>query len=117
MPALQLFSMTKFITTVSRPGTLAPAELHRSDHRQVVCQQLADEDILSLDDPDVVEKYCPELAMIPILERIDEDGKEITRQNENRITLWMPLAHAAGLIIPLRSTKGGDPCRLCRLRI
>lgn len=67
-----------------------------------MCLQLIDEGILSLDDPDVVEKYCPELAKIPILESIQEDGKEITREKKNRITLRMLLAHTAGKRFPPR---------------
>lgn len=95
MAALQLFSMTKFITTVG-PAPVYEHQWMPADATQVVCLQLVDEGILSLDDPDIVEKYCPELAKVPILERIEEDGKEITREKKNRITLRMLLAHTAG---------------------
>lgn len=55
-----------------------------------------DEGLVTLDDPEVVEKYCPELKDLPILESIDENGKESTRPKKNRITLRMLLAHTAG---------------------
>jgi methyl acetate hydrolase len=49
-----------------------------------------------MDDPDVVDKYCPELAKLPILEGYTEDGKEILTKAKNRITLKMLLTHTSG---------------------
>lgn len=63
---------------------------------QIACWQLVDRGLISMDDPDVVDKYCPELAKLPILEGYTEDGKEILSKPKNRITLKMLLTHTSG---------------------
>lgn len=49
-----------------------------------------------MDDPDIVEKYCPELGKLQILEGYTDDGKEIMTKPKTRITLKMLLTHTSG---------------------
>lgn len=49
-----------------------------------------------MDDPDVVEKYCPELGKLEILEGYTDDGKETMTKPKTKITLQMLLTHTSG---------------------
>ena len=77
MPVLQLFSQTKFVTCVA------------------VMQQV-EKGLLTLDDPEIVLKYCPELGELPICKGYDEHGQAILEKPENKITLRMLLDHTSG---------------------
>lgn len=62
----------------------------------IVALQAVDKGLLSLDSPDDVDKYCPELANIPILQSVSEtEGVKLVPKTK-RITLRMLLAHTAG---------------------
>ncbi|KAH8699068.1 beta-lactamase family protein [Talaromyces proteolyticus] len=56
----------------------------------IACMQLVEKGVLSLDDPDQVEKLSWELKDIKVL----QDGKLV--EKKNRITLRMLLSHTAG---------------------
>lgn len=75
--ALQLFSMTKFVTAIA------------------VLQQV-EKGLLELDDASVVERLCPELSKLPICKGYGDDGKAILEQPKNKITLRMLLDHTSG---------------------
>ncbi|ORY32004.1 beta-lactamase/transpeptidase-like protein [Naematelia encephala] len=81
---LQLFSMTKFITTIAS-------------------LQAVDRGLVTLDDADIVAKYCPEIAEMKILKGYTEDGKEILEQAKGRPTLRMLLSHNAGMVYQFNS--------------
>jgi CubicO group peptidase (beta-lactamase class C family) len=51
-----------------------------------------------LTDPEVIAKYCPELALdkLEILEGFDENGEPKMRKAKTAITLEMLLTHSAG---------------------
>jgi methyl acetate hydrolase len=96
---LQLFSTTKLVTAVRHSGpdpnrtSLLPFNIAEL---QIACHQLVDQGKISLHDPDVIAKYCPELGELDILEGYDAEGKEILSKPRNRITLNMLLTHTSG---------------------
>lgn len=55
--------------------------------------QLVEQGKLSLDDADLAEKLCPELAAVKILTGFDDNDKPILKEKKNRITLRMLLSH------------------------
>ncbi|KAK8858905.1 hypothetical protein IAR55_003136 [Kwoniella newhampshirensis] len=75
---LSIFSMTKFITTIA-------------------CLQLVDQGLIDLEDYDLVERFCPEIGELQILEGYTEDGKEILRSPKSKINLMMLLSHVSGM--------------------
>ncbi|ORY32011.1 beta-lactamase/transpeptidase-like protein [Naematelia encephala] len=75
---LQLFSMTKFVTAIA-------------------CWQQVDKGVLSMDDPALIEKHCPELWQQPILEGYSETGEAITKPRQTPLTLRHLLTHTSGL--------------------
>ncbi|TVY85227.1 Acyltransferase LovD [Lachnellula suecica] len=62
----------------------------------IAAMQLVERGKLHLDDPDEVEKLCPELEQIKILTGVDEDGTPHLVAKKNSITLRMLLTHTAG---------------------
>ncbi|GHJ86336.1 hypothetical protein NliqN6_2738 [Naganishia liquefaciens] len=77
---VQLFSATKFVTTVA-------------------CLQLVDQGRVSLDDPEYINRYLPELAELKILKGYTPEGEAITvdQNPKGAITLRMLLSHTSGL--------------------
>ncbi|KAK4686966.1 hypothetical protein P7C73_g3164, partial [Tremellales sp. Uapishka_1] len=75
---LELFSMTKFVTTVA-------------------CLIAIDRGLISLDSEELIEKYLPELGKLEILEGYTEDGQPILRPAQTKITLKMLMSHNSGL--------------------
>ena len=74
----------------------------------IACVQLHERGIIDLDDPDVIEKYAPELAKQPILKGYTSDGPEgkpIYEKRTRPMTLKHLLSHSAGIgygaLIPL----------------
>ena len=59
----------------------------------VAVMQLVEQGKLALDDPDIIEKICPELRDVKILKDVDTKGKPILVEKKNRITLKMLLTH------------------------
>lgn len=51
---------------------------------------------LTLDDPKVIEKLCPELRSIPIIQDVSSDGKVTLVPKKTKITLRMLLNNTAG---------------------
>ncbi|VVT56618.1 uncharacterized protein SAPINGB_P005180 [Magnusiomyces paraingens] len=62
----------------------------------IVALQAVEKGLVSLDSADDVEKWCPELANIPIIKDIAEDGSITLVPKTNRITLRHLLTHTAG---------------------
>lgn len=66
--------------------------------------QLVEAGKLTLDDPDLIAKYLPELGTLPILTAI-EDGKAVEHKATKRITLRNLLTHTNGtgydVMVPL----------------
>lgn len=54
----------------------------------IACMQLVEQGQLSLDDPDLIERLCPELKDVQVLR---DDGT--LEEKEDRITLRMLLSH------------------------
>ena len=61
--------------------------------------QAIDKGLLSLNDPAIIEKQCPELWGMPILEGYTDDGKEITKKRQTPLTLRHLLTHTSGLYL------------------
>lgn len=59
----------------------------------IACMQLVEQGILRLDDPDLVDKLCPEIKDVQILKGFEKSGKPILAEKKNRITLRMLLSH------------------------
>lgn len=59
----------------------------------IAVMQLVEQGKLALDDPDLVEKICPELKDVKILQDVDAKGKPTFVEKKNRITLKMLLTH------------------------
>lgn len=59
----------------------------------IAAMQLVEQGKLALDDPDLVEKICPELKEIKILKDVDAHGKPTFVDKKTRITLKMLLTH------------------------
>lgn len=59
--------------------------------------QLSERVLVGIDDPGVIERYAPELARQPILERISKQHGEITRPRTKALTLRHLLTHTSGL--------------------
>ena len=108
---LQLFSMTKLVTSVA-------------------CLQLAERGLVSFDDPEVINKHLPELVSLPILEGYtskEADAKPILKERTRPITLRNLLTHTSGeaynFLSPLQTqweqenkhpqwtTPGADPVK------
>ncbi|VVT55238.1 uncharacterized protein SAPINGB_P004496 [Magnusiomyces paraingens] len=62
----------------------------------IVALQAVEKGIVSLDSADDVEKWCPELANIPIIKDITNDGTVTLVPKSTRITLRMLLSHTSG---------------------
>lgn len=62
----------------------------------IIALQSVEKGLLSLDNPDDVEKYAPELKNIPIIKDISADGTITLVPKTNRITLRQLLTHTAG---------------------
>ncbi|KAF2188892.1 beta-lactamase/transpeptidase-like protein [Zopfia rhizophila CBS 207.26] len=69
----------------------------------VACMQLAEKGVLGLDDADQLEKLCPELKDIRVLQ---DDGTLV--EKKDRITLRMLLNHTAGFGYTFFNTKLRD---------
>jgi methyl acetate hydrolase len=67
-----------------------------------------DKGLISLDDPAVIDKYCPEIVSQPILKAIAEDGTEHTTDNNQKINLRHLLTHTSGLAYPFISPLAGE---------
>jgi CubicO group peptidase (beta-lactamase class C family) len=63
----------------------------------VACLQLAERGLVKFDDPALIEKHCPELVAMPILEGFDDNNKPITRPRTKPLTLRRLLTHTSGL--------------------
>jgi len=59
----------------------------------IAVMQLVEQGKLALDDPDLVEKICPEFRDVKILQDVDAKGKPTFVEKKNRITLKMLLTH------------------------
>jgi len=59
----------------------------------IAVMQLVEQGKLALDDADLVEKICPELKDVRILQDVDAKGKPTFVEKKNRITLKMLLTH------------------------
>lgn len=59
----------------------------------IAVMQLVEQGKLALDDADLVEKICPELKDVKILQDVDAKGKPTFVEKKNRITLKMLLTH------------------------
>lgn len=59
----------------------------------IAVMQLVEQGKLALDDADLVEKICPELKDVKILQDVDAKGKPTLVEKKNRITLKMLLTH------------------------
>ena len=53
--------------------------------------------MIDFDDPKLVDKHAPEIADLDILVGYDDDGKEIWKKRNTRITLKQLLSHQSGL--------------------
>ncbi|CAK9785896.1 beta-lactamase/transpeptidase-like protein [Cutaneotrichosporon oleaginosum] len=74
---LQFYSMTKLVTSVA-------------------VLQLVDRGLIDLDDPEVVEKHCPELCALPVL--TGQDGDELLSEPRTQpLTVRRLLTHTSGL--------------------
>ncbi len=73
----QMFSATKLVTAVA-------------------CLQQVEKGSISLDDPEVIERWCPELTKLDICKGYSESGEIILEKPKNRITLRMLLDHTSG---------------------
>ena len=78
--------MTKLVTTA--------AVLHAMDQGLIT----------SLDDSELVEKVCPDLCQLKILEGFDLAGKAVLVPRKNPITLKLLLSHTAGLAYEFTSS-------------
>lgn len=58
----------------------------------IACMQLVEQGMISLDNPDEVERAAPELAAVQVLDR-DDGGHFHLRPQDRRITLRMLLNH------------------------
>lgn len=76
--ALQLFSQTKFITSLA---TI----------------QLWEKGLVDYDSEELLAKYIPELVEAPILDGFAEDGQPITHKRTKPLTLRHLLTHTSGL--------------------
>ncbi|WWC64310.1 uncharacterized protein I303_106920 [Kwoniella dejecticola CBS 10117] len=74
---MALYSMTKFITSIA-------------------ALQLVDSGLLSLDNPDTIAKYLPDLVSLPLIEGYNANDTPILTKPKNKITLRMLLSHSAG---------------------
>ncbi len=74
---LQLYSMTKLVTTVA-------------------VLQLVDRGLIDLDDAELVEKHCPELCALPVL-MSKEGDKLLSTPRTQPITVRRLLTHTSGL--------------------
>ncbi|BEI86676.1 hypothetical protein CcaverHIS002_0700220 [Cutaneotrichosporon cavernicola] len=81
---LQLYSMTKLVTTVA-------------------VLQLVDRGLIDLDDAQLVEKHCPELCALPVLTGQDEDTLLSTPRTQP-ITTRRLLSHTSGLAYTFSSS-------------
>jgi hypothetical protein len=100
LTALQLYSATKLVTTVSATSVMnfrVITDLSLS--LQVACLQLVDRGMVSLDDPADVNKHLPELAEFQILKGYGSDGKAILEDQSPKgtITLRILLSHTSGM--------------------
>ncbi len=59
----------------------------------VACMQLVERGQLSLDDPELVQRHCPELSELEVLNKEGEDGRGRGRGRGSTITLRMLLSH------------------------
>ena len=73
----------------------------------IAAMQLCEQGKLSLDDADMVEKFCPELKSIKILTNVDENGKAEFVDKKTRITLRMLLTHTGKLMAKLELRSDG----------
>lgn len=63
----------------------------------IAAMQLVEQGKLHLDDPDAIERICPELRDAEILKEVDPEGHPIFVKKKNRITLRMLLTHTGEL--------------------
>lgn len=49
-----------------------------------------------MDDQDIVERLCPEIADLPVLKEFDDDEEPMFERKTNKITPRMLLSHTAG---------------------
>ena len=71
----------------------------------IAAMQLVEQGRLALDDVKLVERYCPELKHVRILEKVTEDGKAETVPKKNGITLRMLLSHTGTLLQDIRDIR------------
>lgn len=64
--------------------------------------QLVDRGVVTLDDPEDVAKYLPELVSLPLLKGYDENDQAILVKPERKVTLRMLMSHTAGEWVDLR---------------
>ncbi len=119
MAVLHLFSQTKLVTCVSNLLVLYSLNpILTFDFLQLAALQLLDRGLLSLDDPALIAKHCPELTKLKILkgytgetsmkesttgvgaidkmQSVEKSGEEIWEEPKNAITLRMLMSHTAG---------------------
>ncbi|KAJ5701437.1 hypothetical protein N7488_008985 [Penicillium malachiteum] len=72
----------------------------------IACMQLVEQGLISLDDAEAVERYCPELKDVGVLQ---DDGKLVPKKRG--ITLRMLLTHTAGFGYSFISHKLRDYSR------
>ncbi|KAL8286141.1 hypothetical protein RQP46_004629 [Phenoliferia psychrophenolica] len=81
---LQMYSMTKFVTTIA-------------------CLRAVDAGILDLDSVELVEKHLPEVGKMEILEGYSDKGEAIFKPATQKITLKKLLSHNAGMAYEFNS--------------
>ena len=67
----------------------------------MACMQLVERLLISLDDSDAVERYCPELKEVKVLQ---PDGQLV--EKKRGITLRMLLTHTGMSLVPLAGSIG-----------
>ncbi|RDH18478.1 beta-lactamase/transpeptidase-like protein [Aspergillus niger ATCC 13496] len=67
----------------------------------IACMQLVERGVLTLDDTEIVQRHCPELRHVRVLQ---PDGRLVEKQRD--ITLRMLLSHTEGFLQPLIHQPG-----------